>query len=80
MKTSHGSTEQASLKLKRVSIDTNYENVVYLHKECSIYRAEGFQALALIEIFTGVSKVPIAVRIPERANKISTEILYCHNG
>ena len=45
-----------SLKLKRVAIDTNFENVVYLHKDCSIYRAEGFQALARIEIFTNDKK------------------------
>ncbi len=51
-------TEQASpsdavapqLKLKRVAIDTYRENVAYLHRDCAIYRAEGFQALSKVEI------------------------------
>ncbi|MEW5757274.1 MAG: thymidine phosphorylase family protein [Pseudomonadota bacterium] len=38
------------LKLRRVGIDTYRENVAYLHRECAIYRAEGFQALAKVEV------------------------------
>ncbi|HEX5358197.1 MAG TPA: thymidine phosphorylase family protein [Aquabacterium sp.] len=38
------------LKLKRVAIDTYRENVAYLHRDCAIYRAEGFQALSKVEI------------------------------
>ena len=33
-----------SLALRRVGIDTYRENVAYLHRDCAIYRAEGFQA------------------------------------
>ncbi len=39
-----------SLKLRRVAIDTYKENVAYLHRDCPIYRTEGFQALSKIEI------------------------------
>lgn len=39
-----------SLKLRRVGIDTYKENVAYLHRDCPIYRSEGFQALSKIEI------------------------------
>jgi thymidine phosphorylase len=39
-----------SLKLRRVAIDTYKENVAYLHRDCLIYRTEGFQALSKIEI------------------------------
>jgi len=39
-----------SLKLRRVAIDTYRENVAYLHRDCGVYRAEGFQALSKIEI------------------------------
>jgi len=39
-----------NLTLRRVGIDTYHENVAYLHRECEIYRAEGFQALSKIEI------------------------------
>ena len=57
--------EHQSLKLKRVSIDTNYENVVYLHKDCSVYRAEGFQALAKVEIFTQDKKIQATLNVVE---------------
>jgi len=44
-------TENAvRLALRRVAIDTYRENVAYLHRECSVVRAEGFQALAKIEV------------------------------
>jgi len=39
-----------TLKLRRVAIDTYRENVAYLHRDCEIYRAEGFQALSKIEV------------------------------
>jgi len=39
-----------TLKIRRVEIDTYHENVAYLNRNCSIYRAEGFQALSKIEV------------------------------
>jgi thymidine phosphorylase len=39
-----------TLKLRRVAIDSYKENVAYLHRECGLYRSEGFQALNKIEI------------------------------
>ncbi|MBD3608985.1 MAG: thymidine phosphorylase family protein [Gammaproteobacteria bacterium] len=39
-----------NLQLRRVAIDTYRENVAYLHRDCDIYRAEGFQALTKIEV------------------------------
>ena len=38
------------LRLKQVAIDTYRENVAYMHRDCAVYRAEGFQALTKIEI------------------------------
>lgn len=38
------------LKLRRVAIDTYRENVVFLHRDCALYRSEGFQALNKIEV------------------------------
>ena len=38
------------LSLKRVGIDTYRENVAYLHRDCDLYRAEGFQALSKVEV------------------------------
>jgi thymidine phosphorylase len=43
-------TGVGTLTLRRVAIDTYRENVAYLHRKCEIYRAEGFQALAKVEI------------------------------
>lgn len=40
----------ARLSLRRVAIDTYRENVAYLHRDCDVYRAEGFQALSKVEI------------------------------
>lgn len=44
------SSRRQTLTLRRVAIDTFRENVAYLHRDCDIYRAEGFQALAKVEI------------------------------
>jgi thymidine phosphorylase len=38
------------LALRRVAIDTYRENVAYLHRDCAVYRAVGFQALSKVEI------------------------------
>lgn len=39
-----------TLKLVRLAIDTYHENVVYLHRDCEVYRTEGFQALSKVRI------------------------------
>ena len=40
----------SGLKVRRVAIDTFKENVAYLHRDCVVYRSEGFQALSKIDI------------------------------
>jgi hypothetical protein len=40
----------ASLRARRIGIDTWRENVVYLRRDCPVVRAEGFQALAKVEV------------------------------
>jgi thymidine phosphorylase len=40
----------SQLSLRRVAIDTYRENVAYLHRDCAVYRAEGFQALSKVEV------------------------------
>ena len=49
-KTSKSKSEKGALHLCRLGIDTYRENVVYLHRECEVYRTEGFQALAKVKI------------------------------
>lgn len=45
------------LQLRRIGIDTYHENVAYLHRDCEIYRAEGFQALSKIKVCANGSKL-----------------------
>ena len=45
-----------TLSVRRVAIDTWRENVAYLRRDCPVVRAEGFQALAKVEVAaTGTS-------------------------
>lgn len=46
-----------ALKLRRVAIDTYHENVAYLHRECAVYRAEGFQALSKIRVSASGNRI-----------------------
>jgi thymidine phosphorylase len=39
-----------TLHVRRLGIDTYRENVAYLHRDCELYRAEGFQALSKVKI------------------------------
>ncbi|MEA3278811.1 MAG: thymidine phosphorylase family protein [Pseudomonadota bacterium] len=48
-----------TLKLRRVAIDTYRENVAYLHRDCSHYRSEGFQALSKVEILVEGGPMPV---------------------
>ncbi len=43
-------TDTPLLQVRRVGIDTYRENVAYLHRDCAVYRAEGFQALSKVEV------------------------------
>ncbi|MBU0590321.1 MAG: thymidine phosphorylase family protein [Gammaproteobacteria bacterium] len=38
------------LTLRQVRIDTYHENVAYMHRDCEVYRAEGFKALSKVEV------------------------------
>jgi len=40
----------SALTARKVGIDTYRENVVYLRRDCPVYRAEGFQALSKVEV------------------------------
>jgi thymidine phosphorylase len=62
--TDHREDRQGSrLRLRRVAIDTYRENVAYLHRECSVYRAEGFQALAKIEVFCNGQRIQAVLNV-----------------
>ena len=63
------------LALKRVAIDTYRENVAYLHRDCAIYRAEGFQALSKIEITNHGHRILAVLNVVDDANLVSPEQL-----
>ncbi|HXH72962.1 MAG TPA: thymidine phosphorylase family protein [Mariprofundaceae bacterium] len=45
------------LTLRRLAIDTYRENVAYMHRDCPLYRTEGFQALAKLEVSNGHKQI-----------------------
>ena len=57
------SSSKAMLKLKRVAIDTYHENVAFLHRNCELYRAEGFQALSKISIMANGSRIHAVLNV-----------------
>jgi thymidine phosphorylase len=44
------SSSDNTLKLKRVNIDTQIEHVVYMLRDCSVYKAEGFESLSRVQV------------------------------
>ena len=61
------------LSLKRVAIDTYHENVAYLHRDCAVYRAEGFQALSKVEVHANGSSILATLNVVDDAS-----IVGCH--
>ena len=64
-------TEANHLRLRRVGIDTYHENVAYLHRDCPLYRAEGFQALAKIEIEDDGKRILAVLNVVDDAQILS---------
>lgn len=46
-----------TLRAKRIGIDTQHENVVYMHRDCHVCRSEGFRALARVRLHYGSKSV-----------------------
>ena len=63
----------ATLAVRRVGIDTWRENVAYLHRECEIYRAEGFQALSKVEVRANGRQILATVNVVD-----DPAIVGCH--
>lgn len=57
-----------TLQLRRIAIDTYHENVAYMHRECGIYRAEGFQALSKIQIGLNGVKILAVLNVVDDAS------------
>ncbi len=56
------------LALRRVAIDTYRENVAYLHRECPVYRAEGFQALSKVEVRANGQRILATLNVVDDAS------------
>lgn len=79
-----------TLQLRRIAIDTYHENVAYLHRECGVYRAEGFQALSKIQVEADGTKILAVLNVVDDASIVQpgelglSEQAYqqfaCHEG
>jgi len=61
----NGDREKLKLKVRRVAIDTHLENVVYLHRDCGVYRTEGFRALSKVEVMHGGRSVRATLNVAD---------------
>jgi thymidine phosphorylase len=69
-----GSRRQ-TLRLRRIAIDTFRENVAYMHRDCGVYRAEGFQALAKIEAGAARRRVLAVLNVVDNGDIIAPDEL-----
>lgn len=65
----------ATLRLRQVAIDTYRENVAYLHRDCPVYRAEGFQALSKIEISSNGRNIYAVLNVVDDEKLVGVEEL-----
>lgn len=46
-------TTPNTLRLRRIGIDTYQEPVIYMHRNCHVCRAEGFEAQSRVQVANG---------------------------
>ncbi len=67
--------ESKRLVLRRLAIDTYHENVAYLHRDCPLYRTEGFQALSKLEVRRGKRSILAVLNVVDDARIIEPQEL-----
>ena len=67
----NGTAYPARLALRRVQVDTYHENVAYLHRECEVYRAEGFKALSKVEVRANGRSILATLNVVDDANIVT---------
>lgn len=72
---SHVNPPAGALTLRRVAIDTYRENVAYLHRDCAVYRAEGFQALSKVEITGNHTRIFAVLNVVDDSAIVTTNQL-----
>lgn len=65
----------SNLSLRRVAIDTYRENVAYLHRDCAVYRAEGFQALSKVEVRANGRRILATLNVVDDQNIVGCDEL-----
>ena len=68
--TSERSPASSTLTARKVAIDTYRENVVYLRRDCPVYRAEGFQALSKVEVRANGSTILAVLNVVDDARLV----------
>ena len=63
------------LKLVRLGIDTYRENVAYLHRDCEVYRAEGFQALSKVTVCADGRRILAVLNVVDDAAIVAPDEL-----
>jgi thymidine phosphorylase len=56
-----------ALSARRIGIDTYRENVVYLRRDCPVYRAEGFQALSKVQVSANGASILAVLNVVDDA-------------
>jgi len=60
----------SALTARKVAIDTYRENVVYLRRDCPVYRAEGFQALSKVEVTANGATILAVLNVVDDARLV----------
>jgi len=68
-------TRRQTLKLRRIAVDTFRENVAYMHRDCEVYRTEGFQALAKIEVRAGHKRILAVLNVVDNGDILALDEL-----
>jgi len=63
------------MQVRRLGIDTYRENVAYLHRECEVYRAEGFQALSKVMIRANGRRILAVLNVVDDDSIVSPDDL-----
>ena len=64
-----------ALRLRRLGIDTYRENVAYLHRDCAVYSAAGFQALTKVQVSSGERRILAVLNVADDAGIVKPDEL-----
>ncbi len=70
----------ARLSLRRMRIDTYHENVAYMHRDCEVYRAEGFKALSKVEVRANGRSVLATLNVVDNGDFLACNELGLSDG